>query len=437
MLPEVAQTGDSPQPVADRARGRGQKPAAAGAKSGPAEEKPAAEPEQTRSEKADSAAAQPVRGKGKAAAREGLPTVADFAQLHGVRGPQARYVAENALALFEALRKVHGLPRKRGKLLRTAVLLAGVGAAQDKDEPERAARDLILAQPLHGISTDERLEIACIVALQREKMKPNKEPALEALEPKQRKEAIALACLLQVASALSYNEGLSTRIETAECKGSERCEIKLAGPAAREDARRANARARYWRDNLKHELTFAAVQPAAFETGPEPAAPAPAAEPSADEGRGRIPELPPAEPDQPMAEAGRRIMFPHFMKMLANEAGTRDGEDIEFLHDMRVATRRLRAAYRIFEPFYEKSEVGRFNKELRRAGGALGAVRDLDVLIEKAEAYEASLPPEEGLSLAPLLASGPKNGRRGAGTCWPTWTARGISSLSRTSALSC
>ena len=54
-----------------------------------------------------------------------------------------------------------------------------------------------------------------------------------------------------------------------------------------------------------------------------------------------------------MAEAGRKVMFTHFMKMLANEAGTRDGEDIEFLHDMRVSTRRLRAAYRIFEPFYD------------------------------------------------------------------------------------
>jgi CHAD domain-containing protein len=104
-----------------------------------------------------------------------------------------------------------------------------------------------------------------------------------------------------------------------------------------------------------------------------------------------------------MAEAGRKVMFTHFMKMLANEAGTRDGEDIEFLHDMRVATRRLRAAYRIFEPFYDQEAVAKFNKELRRAGGTLGAVRDLDVLIEKAQTYEAGLPPDDGLTVRPLL----------------------------------
>jgi len=44
-----------------------------------------------------------------------------------------------------------------------------------------------------------------------------------------------------------------------------------------------------------------------------------------------------------MSEAGRKVLRTHFARMLANEAGTRLGEDIEELHDMRVATRRLRA----------------------------------------------------------------------------------------------
>jgi CHAD domain-containing protein len=347
----------------------------------------------------------PAQGKkGRGAAKEGLPTITDFAHVHGVRGPRARYVADNAGTLFDMLRKVHGLPRKRRKLLRSAALLAGVGASQQSEEPERAGRDLILAQPLHDVSTSDRLELACIVALQREKMKPGKEPALEALEPKQRKEAIALACLLQVASALTFDNGRSTRIATPECRGADECEITLEGPSAGADARRANSRARHWRENLKHDLSFVAAQPGVGETeaGPEPVAAPPPTE-MAPEPAGAIPGLPPVVPDDPMAEAGRKVMFTHFMKMLANEEGTRKGEDIEFLHDMRVSTRRLRAAYRVFQPFYEKEAIARFNKELRRAGGTLGAVRDLDVLIEKAETYEASLSPEAGLSLAPLL----------------------------------
>jgi CHAD domain-containing protein len=317
-------------------------------------------------------------------------------------------VADNAAVLFDALRKVHGLPGKRRKLLRTAALLAGVGAAQDAAEPERAGRDLILAQPLHGISTEDRLELACIVALQREKMKPGKEPALEALDPKHRKEAIALACLLQIASALTYDDGRSTVVVPSDCKGSEACALTLQGPAAEADARRANARARYWRDHLKHELAFVPARPEPSQLTAA-AQPAPEPPPEPPEPAGQVPSLPPVEPDEPMAEAGRKVMFTHFMKMLANEDGTREGEDIEFLHDMRVSTRRLRAAYRVFEPFYEKKAIGKFNKELRQAGATLGAVRDLDVLIEKAQTYEASLSPdanapsEPPLSLAPLL----------------------------------
>jgi CHAD domain-containing protein len=104
-----------------------------------------------------------------------------------------------------------------------------------------------------------------------------------------------------------------------------------------------------------------------------------------------------------MSEAGRKALLLHFSRMLANEAGTRAGEDIEALHDMRVATRRMRAAYGIFAEHFKEAAVKPFNKALRRTGRALGTVRDLDVLIEKAETFQASFPPEQPVNLEPLL----------------------------------
>ena len=109
-----------------------------------------------------------------------------------------------------------------------------------------------------------------------------------------------------------------------------------------------------------------------------------------------------------MAEAGRKVMRTHFMRMLANEAGTREGADIEFLHDIRVSTRRLRAAFLIFAPFYDPEAISQFNKDMRKAGRTLGAVRDLDVLIEKAQVYEEAItttatPLDPALTLAPLI----------------------------------
>jgi triphosphatase len=76
--------------------------------------------------------------------------------------------------------------------------------------------------------------------------------------------------------------------------------------------------------------------------------------------------------------------------MVANEDGTRRGTDIEALHDMRVATRRQRAIFRIVAPFFTRTAVRPFRDELRTLAGHLGAVRDLDVLIEEAEDYQPS-----------------------------------------------
>ncbi len=98
-------------------------------------------------------------------------------------------------------------------------------------------------------------------------------------------------------------------------------------------------------------------------------------------------------PDTPMGVAGQRILQRHFALMLRNEAGTREGKDIEALHDMRVATRRMRAALRIFAPFYRRRAQRKLAKALRTAGRALGKVRDWDVFLENARHYQAEMSP--------------------------------------------
>jgi len=107
--------------------------------------------------------------------------------------------------------------------------------------------------------------------------------------------------------------------------------------------------------------------------------------------------------EEPMAEAGRKILRFHFERMLANEAGTRKGDDIEALHHMRVATRRQRAAFRIVMPYFKRKAVRAFRDELRTLAELLGDVRDLDVLIEAAEGYQSSLKRDAGVALDPLL----------------------------------
>jgi CHAD domain-containing protein len=105
-----------------------------------------------------------------------------------------------------------------------------------------------------------------------------------------------------------------------------------------------------------------------------------------------------------IAEAGRKVLRFHLARMLAREAGTRTGTDPEDLHSMRVATRRQRAAWRVFGGAFRVPRTKRFRNGLREIAARLGAVRDLDVLLEAADRYRADLPVAEQRALEPLLA---------------------------------
>lgn len=106
-------------------------------------------------------------------------------------------------------------------------------------------------------------------------------------------------------------------------------------------------------------------------------------------------QIQPAQGEDTMAEAGRKILLQDFVKMLTQEEGVRLGENIEFVHDMRVATRRMRSAFRIFEDYYKSKPVRPFIGQLRDLARALGVVRDLDVLIADFTRYQTQLSEQE------------------------------------------
>lgn len=330
-------------------------------------------------------------------ASAGVRTVKQLAAAHGVDLPHARRVADHAGVLFDALRTIHKLPKKQRRLLRCAALLNTVGATSSPARPHAAGRDIILAAPLQELSTVERLALACIVALGEGKLRNDREPTMTALDDKLRRAVMPLAALVRLAEALDESRTQSTEILAFTGVDSPRCEVALAGPAADRDAAQANRQAGAWRQLFKHELVFVG-----------PAASAAAAPSAAGEAAERAPQpvvpaaIPPLAADDPMSEAGRKVLALHFNRMLANEAGTRLGEDPEALHDMRVATRRMRAAFALFEPYYNAQVIGPLGKGLRRTGRTLGAVRDLDVLLEKARSYAATLP-AEAAGIEPLL----------------------------------
>jgi CHAD domain-containing protein len=63
--------------------------------------------------------------------------------------------------------------------------------------------------------------------------------------------------------------------------------------------------------------------------------------------------------------------------------------DVDSIHDLRVAARRLRSALRDFMPLLEKESFREIKKELKKMADALGKVRDEDVAIEALEKLQA------------------------------------------------
>jgi CHAD domain-containing protein len=124
------------------------------------------------------------------------------------------------------------------------------------------------------------------------------------------------------------------------------------------------------------------------------------------------PDLGPTEvaASSTMGEVAYAVLRRQLAVVRDKEPGTRLGEDPEDLHDMRVATRRMRAALSLFaEVLPVRAQA--FREELGWLGRLLGAVRDLDVQLESLSemasataGWSAGMRPEDHDPLGELAA---------------------------------
>ena len=80
-----------------------------------------------------------------------------------------------------------------------------------------------------------------------------------------------------------------------------------------------------------------------------------------------------------------------------------DLSDIEGVHDMRVATRRLRAALEVFAPCFPRKQHAAALKEVKDLADRLGERRDPDVAIEELEAMAKEFAPADRPGVAGLV----------------------------------
>ena len=114
--------------------------------------------------------------------------------------------------------------------------------------------------------------------------------------------------------------------------------------------------------------------------------------------------IPGLGPDVGFRQAAATAVGVRSRELLDLRANVLETNDIERVHDMRVASRRLRAALEVFAPAFGKREHKFVLKEVKRLADELGRRRDPDVSIDRLERTVDELEPADRPGLESLIA---------------------------------
>jgi exopolyphosphatase/pppGpp-phosphohydrolase len=106
------------------------------------------------------------------------------------------------------------------------------------------------------------------------------------------------------------------------------------------------------------------------------------------------------EPGEAFVQAGQRMLRERVEKLLDWHDEVLRNEDIEAVHKMRVATRRLRATLDAFESCCEPGQFKRVYRRIKKMADLLGSARDTDVMIQglQAQLEQIAERPDEELA---------------------------------------
>jgi CHAD domain-containing protein len=103
-------------------------------------------------------------------------------------------------------------------------------------------------------------------------------------------------------------------------------------------------------------------------------------------------EIPGLSTDLAYGEVAARVIEVRCRELVDHSAGVLDTSDIERVHDMRVASRRLRAALEVFMPCFPSKHAKAVLGEVKSLADVLGERRDADVAISALDSFAAAMP---------------------------------------------
>jgi CHAD domain-containing protein len=299
-------------------------------------------------------------------------TVRELCDQFNVDMEHAKRVASNAVNLLKLLHEIHPMPVHLSPFLETAALLHDIGSNVKVDKHHNYGRDLILQHRLDGFTREQRSLIAFLISLHRKNIKTKrieKQLRKTNLAPTDGAMAVQLAAILRVADGLDTTHSQTTELVTIRNDGYSYL-IEITGPRAKREGGRALQKSDLWTYAFESPLSLLIADQKILLPGSRwfglniPAQSLTTID---------------LEPTDRLVDAGREIIAFHLIRMLQNEPGVYKGDNVEAVHDMRVATRRIRTAIKVLAPYFPTDWRETIKEELRNAAKILGEVRDLDV----------------------------------------------------------
>ena len=115
-------------------------------------------------------------------------------------------------------------------------------------------------------------------------------------------------------------------------------------------------------------------------------------------------EIPGLSTELAYGEVAARVLEVRCRELLDHSENVLDIADIDRVHDMRVASRRLRAALEVFWPCFPKKRAKAVLSEVKDLADALGERRDRDVAIDMLGSFATAMPHPDRRGIASLIA---------------------------------
>jgi CHAD domain-containing protein/HD superfamily phosphodiesterase len=281
----------------------------------------------------------------------------------------AEHVADMCNRIYRDLPHLHGLTKTCRPLVEMTGLLHDIAEADGKKGHDLSGAARLRKTPIPFVPRGWKPLIAQAVALHSKRSDVKSFLARLAQKKNPRLELAArLGAILRIADGLDHCRKQDTRIRAIVDDG-KAVTIYLADSAsAEENARFAFAKADLWNRLSPRPIGRIVVV------------------------RDKAPRTDLVRPRQPMRQAARAMLQRQFEQLASREYGLGYAEDPEYVHEMRVAIRRMLVLIHAFDKDLG-SAIRPIGKNLANVGGRLGDVRDSDAFLAYVQECLDQAPP--------------------------------------------